>query len=138
MRGSTRCYAHRDDDGPDIINAAPGAGKRDRRSEAYARAARAGQHHKLVEEAVQQIIRQAGAERSLEHEIGALRFVLNRVIAMDALEGDPAATAATVARLVDSIVRAVKMQRALSGDLADDLAGSLTTVLIEMGLGDEA
>ncbi len=56
---------------------------------------------------------------------------------MDALDGDPAKTAATVARLVDSLVRAVKMQRALEGDLADDLAGALTTVLIEMGLGDE-
>ncbi len=135
MRGAAFCYAHREDAASDAERRQP-AGDRRIRSEAYARAARAGHFHGLVEQAVQQIIQQAGSERSLEHEIGALRIVLNRVIAMDALEGDPAATAATVTRLVDSIVRAVKMQRALAGDLADDLADALTTVLIEMGLGE--
>ncbi len=135
MRGARYCYAHRTDE-----YSSPGrpveGDERLSRSEAYARAVRAGRVHELVEQAVQEIIQQAGSDRSLEHEIGALRIVLNRVIAMDALEGDPASTAATVARLVDSIVRAVKMQRALSGDLADDLADALTTVLVEMGLGE--
>lgn len=130
MRGARYCYAHRHDD-------AAGNTGRQARSEAFARTLRSGELHALVEQAVQQVIEETGAERSLEGEIGALRLILNRVIALDALDGDPAATAATVARLVDSIVRAVKMQRALSGDLADDLADALTTVLIEMGLGEE-
>ncbi len=107
------------------------------RSATFARAVRSGEAERLIEQAVQQVIREAGADGSLRQEIGALRVVLQRVIAMDALEGDPTKTATTVARLVDSLVRAVKMQRALEGELADDLAGALTTVLIEMGLGDE-
>lgn len=130
MRGAAFCYAHRNDD------AAAGQGRRER-SAAFARAVRSGHVHDMIEETVREVIGQVGAEASLEQEIGALRIVLNRVIAMDGLDGDPAATAMTVARLVDSITRAVKMQRALSGTLADDLADALTTVLIEMGLGDE-
>jgi hypothetical protein len=91
----------------------------------------------LIEQAVQQVINQTGADRSLETEIGALRIVLRRVLAMDALDGDPQATAATVSRLVDSIVRAVKTQRQLTGGVADAVADALTTVLIELGIGDE-
>jgi predicted HAD superfamily Cof-like phosphohydrolase len=130
MRGAAFCRAHRDEE-------EGSARSRSERSEAFAKAVRAGDIHALIEQAVQQVISQAGADLSLEREIGALRIVLSRVIAMDALHGDPAATAATVARLVDSIVRTVKTQRAISGDLADDLAGALTTILIEMGLGEE-
>src|SRR5690606_19249451 len=131
MRGAAYCYAHRHDATP--AGGPPAGSGRQARSESFARAARAGHVQELVDHAVRQIISHTGAERSLEQEIGALRIILNRVIAMDALEGDPAKTAVTVARLADSIVRAVKMQRALSGDLADDLAGALTTALIEMG-----
>jgi hypothetical protein len=133
MRGAKYCYAHRTLD-QTLDESIDG---RKVRSSDFARAVRSGRADHLIEQAVQQVIRQAGESGSLQQEIGALRIVLNRVIAMDALEGDPAKTAATVARLVDSLVRAVKMQRALEGDLADDLAGALTTVLIEMGLGDE-
>jgi len=136
MRGGNYCYAHRSMEESfgrptDIED------DRQMRSSNFARAVRSGQPDRLIEQAVQHVIRQAGKSGSLQQEIGALRIVLNRVIAMDALDGDPAKTAATVARLVDSLVRAVKMQRALEGELADDLAGALTTVLIEMGLGDE-
>ena len=136
VRGATYCYAHRalETDPDETTETDDG---RLARSAGFARAVRSGQADRLIEQAVQQVIRQAGEEGSLQQEIGALRIVLQRVIAMDALDGDPAQTAATVARLVDSLVRAVKMQRALKGDLADDLAGALTTVLIEMGLGDE-
>ena len=121
----------------DLEGAASALGERQARSSDFAAAVRSGRADRLIDQAVQQVIRRAGESGSLQQEIGALRIVLNRVLAMDALEGDPAQTAATVARLVDSLVRAVKMQRALEGDLADDLAGALTTVLIEMGLGDE-
>ncbi|MEZ4568723.1 MAG: hypothetical protein R2849_00005, partial [Thermomicrobiales bacterium] len=137
MRGAAYCYAHRHLERLQVNTIEEERDDRELRSACFARAARMGQADRLIEDAVQQIIRQAGEESSLQNEIGALRIVLNRVIAMDALDGDPAKTAATVARLVDSLVRAVKMQRALQGELADDLAGALTTVLIEMGLGDE-
>lgn len=141
MRGRYYCYAHRHEEAEpphhsdnadrDILTG------RLERSDAFAAAARAGRQEELIDRAVQQVIEQIGGERSLGEEIGALRIILKRVIALDALEGDPRETAATAARLVDAIVRAVKTERALSGDLADDLSGALTTVLIEMGLGEE-
>lgn len=136
MRGASYCYAHRAMEQLDDVPGETAMGRLER-SDSFARAVRSGQADRLIEQAVQQVIRQAGTDGSLQQEIGALRIVLQRVIAMDALDGDPTKTAATVARLVDSLVRAVKMQRALEGELADDLAGALTTVLIEMGLGDE-
>jgi len=136
MRGASYCSAHRS---MELARVGGEEGFEDRRarSEEFAKAVRDGQADRLIEQAVQHVISQAGEDGSLQNEIGALRIVLNRVIVMDALDGDPAKTAATVARLVDSLVRAVKMQRALKGDLTDDLADALTTVLIEMGLGDE-
>lgn len=142
MRGRRYCSAHRHDEAeprptPDHDVEIDPLIERLERSEAFAAAVRAGQQDELIDRAVQQVIAQIGGERSLGEEIGALRIILKRVIALDGLEGDPRETAATAARLVDAIVRAVKTERALSGDLADDLSSALTTVLIEMGLGDE-
>lgn len=136
MRGRRFCVAHRQsetaEDYPELVE----ADDRLARSRSFATAVRAGRKEELIDRAVQQVIEQIGDERSLGAEIGALRMILRRVIAVDALDGDPKETAATVARLVDAIVRAVKAERAISGSLANDLSDALTTVLIEMGLGD--
>ena len=134
MRGAMFCASHR---ALEHTISAETTDERQQRSDAFAKAVRSGQIEQLIDLAVERVIRKEGEGGSLQNEIGALRIILNRVIAMDALDGDPTKTAATVSRLVDSLVRAVKMQRALQGDLADDLAGALTTVLIDMGLGDE-
>lgn len=139
VRQTDYCYAHRHlaPGSQQDTAAADSAAGRAERSAMFARAARAGQVEQLIEQAVQQVITQTAADRSLETEIGALRIVLRRVLALDALDGDPQATAATVSRLVDSIVRAVKTQRQLTGGVADAVADALTTMLIELGIGDE-
>lgn len=137
MRGRRYCVSHRADEHSLSQPAEPAADERQLRSEAFARAARNGNYEQLVDQTVRRVIEAAGVDRSLEDEIGALRVVLQRVIAVDALHGDPRETAATVARLADSIVRAVRAQRSLSGDLANDLVSALTTVLIDMGIGAE-
>jgi hypothetical protein len=108
------------------------------RSERFAEQVRAGRRDELVEQAVAAVLTGIGRELSLGQEIGALRLMLQRVIAMDALDGDPRDTATTIARLTDGIVRAVRAQRAISGELADELSAALTTVLIELGLGEES
>jgi hypothetical protein len=146
MRGGRFCWAHRHDAGEspavgseseiDVLGRQPS--ERALRSERFAEHVRAGRQDELVERAVAAVLTAIGGELSLGQEIGALRLMLHRVIAMDALDGDPRDTAATIARLVDGIVRAVRAQRAISGELADDLSAALTTVLIEMGLGEEA
>jgi hypothetical protein len=141
MRGGDFCVAHRagareqQTDDEDDIHAA-----RERRQRAFAGAARRGDLATTLdgcEAALRQAIAAAGADLSLDGEIGALRLILARVVAVDALEGDADAVARTITRLVDAIVRAVRMQRSLSGDQAESLAAAVTTILTEIGLGSE-
>lgn len=137
MRGTRFCYAHRFDEETAATAEPELTAERRIRSEAFADAVRQGRQDEMVERTVRKMMEISGGDRTLEQEIGALRLVLQRVIAVDMLDGDVRETANTVARLADSIVRAVRAQRAISGDLAGDLSDALTTVLIEMGLGDE-
>lgn len=143
MRGGRFCWAHRHEDEFDpksMEESFEPKGEslaRALRSQRFAEAVRGGQSSELVERTVAVVLETIGAELSLEQEIGALRLMLQRVIVMDALDGDPRDTVTTITRLVDSIVRAVRAQRAISGELADDLADALTTVLVELGMGEE-
>ncbi len=76
----------------------------------------------------------AGGEATLEEEIRLLRLVLAKVLAE---AESPAQLASSVPRLADAVVRAVRAQRALSGEMARDLTESVTRILLEMGM-DEA
>lgn len=134
MRGRGFCASHRADvrdDGP----AEPEADGRQRRLAVFAELARSGRHEELVERTIRRLVETGGGDLSLQEEIGSLRLILRRVMAVDALDGDPRDTAQTVARLANAIVYAVQAQRAISGRLADDLTEALTKILIEMGLG---
>ena len=134
MRGRRFCGAHRRDD-PGTEVAETEQDGRQRRSDIFADLARNGRHDELVERTIRHLIEKGGGDLSLQEEIGSLRLILRRVMAVDALDGDPRDTAQTVARLANATVYAVQAQRAISGRLADDLTESLTTILIEMGLG---
>ncbi|MBA2453668.1 MAG: hypothetical protein H0V47_10885 [Chloroflexia bacterium] len=101
----------------------------------FAELARSGRHEELVERTIRRLIETGGGDLSLQEEIGSLRLILRRVMALDALDGDPRDTAQTVARLANATVYAVQAQRTISGRLADDLTEALTKILIEMGLG---
>lgn len=87
-----------------------------------------------LEERVAAVLEQAGSAQTLAEEIGALRLVLARVLAE---EDDPERLASSIPRIVDTVVRAVRAQRALSGAMAENLTEALTQVLIELGLGEE-
>lgn len=131
MRGKVYCSSHRTDEDQ------PAPDGRAIRSNLFADLARAGKHDDLVERTIRVLVESSGGELSLAEEIGSLRLVLRRVMAIDGLDSDPRDTAQTVARLANAIVYAVRAQRSISGQLADDLTGALTTILIEMGAGDE-
>lgn len=88
-----------------------------------------------MERTIRHLVETGGGDLSLNEEIGSLRLILRRVMAVDGLDSDPRDTAQTVARLANAIVYAVQAQRAISGRLADDLTDALTTILIDMGLG---
>jgi len=142
MRGGEYCSAHRGErEQPSAIDSdVPDGGivdERAQRAEAFARLVRAGRHEELIEGTLRRVMDGLAGERTLLPEIGALRLQLQRVVAVDALDGDPHQVATTMTRMVDTIVRAMRMQHALSGNLAETVSAAFTTVLLEMGLGDE-
>ena len=133
MRGMMFCSSHRRGEHSDESKTQPD-GRRER-SDLFAEMARAGRHDELVERTICKLVESGGGDLSLSEEIGSLRLILRRVMAVDGLDSDPKDTAQTVARLANAIVYAVQAQRAISGRLADDLTEALTTILIEMGMG---
>jgi hypothetical protein len=144
MRGTTHCWSHRADtaalDASGAYHALPD--ERRARAEAFSALVTHGAGGDLVERAVGAMLAAmaVGGERvPLEGEIRALRLILSRVIALDALEGEPREVAQTVTRLVDTIVRAVRAQHGLVGDGADGelaaLAALVSSVMDEIGMG---
>lgn len=69
----------------------------------------------------------------LTEEIGALRFVLHRLLSE---EDDLARLAAGVARIASVVIQAAKAQQALSGNRSDELAAALMRALADLD-GDD-
>lgn len=105
-------------------------------SESYADLVRAGRAAEAIDNALQGALQAAGGNLALADEIGGLRLILQRVIMVDALEGDPYQAGQTVAALVESITQAVRTERLLRGTAADDLASAVDQVLADLGLGE--
>ena len=68
-------------------------------------------------------------KNGLGDEIGALRFVMARLLAE---EEDITRLAGNVSRLVSVTVQAAKARRAISGEVANGLIEALTTILVEL------
>jgi hypothetical protein len=68
-------------------------------------------------------------EPGLGEEIGALRFVLQRLLAE---EDDLARLAAGVARIASVVVQAAKAQQTMTGNRPDELAAALMRALEEL------
>jgi hypothetical protein len=133
MRGAAYCVAHRNDADERV----PGEGLPDERRERIDRFAdlvRAGKHADLIDAALQAAIDASSSERSLATEIGALRLMLQRVVATELLDGDPRETSQTITRLVDAIIRALRMEQTLAASFEDDLRAAVTRVFAEQGL----
>jgi hypothetical protein len=138
MRGATHCWSHRGDAAPlfEAFDDAPD-GRRER-SAAFTSRVTHGADGDLVERAVRAVLgalATGGAGAPLEGEISALRLILSRVIALDALDGEPREVAQTVTRLVDTIVRAVRAQHGLAAGSDDALKALVGSVLAELGMG---
>ncbi len=88
-----------------------------------------------VDAIVSRVASETGLEReSLADEIGALRVVLARLLTE---EEDATRLATSIPRVVDAVVRAVRAQRAISGEVAESLTGAVTQVLMDLGLGGD-
>lgn len=88
-----------------------------------------GDYRTLYERRLGEVIAQAAALGGLADEIGALRFVLARLLAE---EDDVSKLATGVARVTAVAVNAARTQRAISGDAAEGLTAALTQILIEL------
>ncbi len=106
------------------------AGERRRRAAVrFRRRLKQGDYQGVFEGWLKEVIAQAAAERSLTDEIGALRFVLARLLAE---EDDLTKLATGVARVATVAIQAARTQRAISGELADGLTEALTQILTEL------
>ncbi len=106
------------------------AGERRRRAAVrFRRRLKQGDYQGLFEGRLKEVIAQAAAERSLTDEIGALRFVLARLLAE---EDDLTKLATGVARVATVAIQAARTQRAISGELPDGLTEALTQILTEL------
>ena len=69
------------------------------------------------------------SDAGLSEEIGALRFVLQRLLAE---EDDLARLAAGVARIASVVVQAAKAQQTMTGNRSDELAEALMRALADL------
>ncbi len=122
MRSERLCRAHLPRNQVDLVDAKPPIRER-------------SVLERRVDDVVARVASEAGLERaSLADEIGALRLVLARLLAE---EEDATRLATSIPRVVDAVVRAVRAQRAISGETAESLTSAVTQVLIDLGLGGD-
>jgi hypothetical protein len=94
-----------------------------------------GEYAALFDEQLTKVLREAAAalaQRGLVEEIGALRYVLARLLAE---EKELSVLTASVTRVTSVAVQAARAQRAISGDVADGLTSALTQILTELDEG---
>ena len=72
---------------------------------------------------------QAAEEAGVADELGALRIVLARLMEE---EDDLVVLAGLVARVASVSIQAARLQRAISGQLAESLTDAVTTILADL------
>lgn len=134
MRGAAFCVAHRDD-----LGGAQGAAEDGpSRNERFVEQLQAGRFSELIDLTVQAALDVFAADHSLATEIGALRLMLRRVIVTELLDGDPRETTLTLTRLVDAIIRALRMEQTLATRFEDELRAVVTRAFADHGLLEDA
>ncbi len=142
MRGAATCRVHTV--GTTEPRGAAGSGggmdsevedEQERRAAEFQRRLEQGDYRELLERTLAKLVEQAGREGALTEEIGALRVVMKALLNTD-LNKHAEELSVSIPRIVNATVRALKTQRAISGQTAGDLTEALTRVLLEMGLGE--
>lgn len=88
-----------------------------------------GTYQDLVGVRLSNQIMEAAQIAGLDNELGALRLVLERLLAH---EDDPATLAASVPKLTGAIVQVMRAQRLLDDRAADSLQDAIATVIEEL------
>jgi hypothetical protein len=88
-----------------------------------------GDYRELLGERLGEVMAQAAAEAGVGEELGALRIVMARLLTE---EDDPVVLAPLIARIASVSIQAARVQRAISGQLAESLTEALTSVLTNL------
>jgi hypothetical protein len=91
-------------------------------------------YRELLGERLGEVMAQAAAGAGVSEELGALRIVMARLLTE---EEDLVVLARLVARIASVSIQAARVQRAISGQLAESLTEALTTILAEIEGSDE-
>jgi hypothetical protein len=92
-----------------------------------------GDYRELLGERLGEVMAQAAAEAGVADELGALRIVMARLLTE---EDDLVVLARLIARIASVSIQAARVQRAISGQLAESLTEALTTILADLEGGD--
>ncbi len=98
-------------------------------AETFRRRVARGEYRGLFDERLGRVMAQAAATRALDDELGALRFVLARLLAE---EEDTGKLALGVARVSRAAARVELARRRIDAGRDDELAEALARVLAEM------
>ena len=101
----------------------------DSRSARFRARLESGDYRELLGERLGEVMAQAAAEAGVGEELGALRIVMARLLTE---EDDPVVLAPLIARIASVSIQAARVQRAISGQLAESLTEALTSVLTNL------
>ena len=76
-----------------------------------------------------EVMAEAAGEAGVADELGALRVVMARLLTE---EDDLMVLAPLIARIASVSIQAARVQRAISGQLAESLTEALTTILTDL------
>ncbi|CAN5754775.1 hypothetical protein BH23CHL2_BH23CHL2_02570 [soil metagenome] len=137
MRREQFCVAHRKGGGELALEAVDAGAVEVAEDSAFTAGVLSGERERLVDRQVLALIAEAGGNRAIDTEVGALRLLLLRALDQESLTGDLAETTLTVVRLTDAIGRALKVRQVLEGGRSSALEESLYQVLRDLDLGGE-
>jgi hypothetical protein len=93
----------------------------------------AGDYRALLGRRLGEVMAEAAGEAGVADELGALRVVMARLLTE---EDDLVVLAQLVARIASVSIQAARVQRTISGQLAESLTEALTTILTDLERSD--
>jgi hypothetical protein len=106
----------------------------DSRSARFRARLESGDYRELLGKRLGEVMAQAAAEAGVGEELGALRIVMVRLLTE---EDDPVVLAPLIARIASVSIQAARVQRAISGQLAETLTEAVTSILTSIEGSEE-
>lgn len=109
------------------------AGRRRAAKAAFRARLESGDYRELFGDGLGEVMAQAAEQADVSDELGALRIVMARLMEE---EDDLVVLAGLVARVASVSIQAARIQRAITGQLAESLTDAVTTILADLDGSD--